>query len=120
MKISVVHVLTSFEVGGAETVAFDICRKLRDEQFEPQVCSLSGPGPMQDKFEQEGIATAWFSGGDGMPGPNWWLVWKLARFFREQAFEIVHCHNTKSKMYGAIAGGLVIVGASTVVVLSRR
>jgi glycosyltransferase involved in cell wall biosynthesis len=54
------------------------------------------------------------------PGLDWKLILRLASFFRNEAFHIVHCHNQASAFYGGIAAFLARVPVVLVTEHSRN
>ena len=108
---SIVHVLSSFGVGGQERVALDLAIGQRARGHRVAVISLAPPpdGAMADEFREAGIATLRVpKRGDGLD-PT--LVPRLALALRQHRAEIVHTHNPLPLIYGAPAARLVGAGA---------
>jgi glycosyltransferase involved in cell wall biosynthesis len=103
---SIVHVLSSFGVGGQERVALDLAIGQKARGHEVSVVSLAaGPdGAMADEFREHGIAVGSVAKrGDGLD-PT--LIPRLTRALRERAAEVVHTHNPLPLTYGAPAARL--------------
>jgi glycosyltransferase involved in cell wall biosynthesis len=103
---SIVHVLSSFGVGGQERVALDLAIGQKARGHEVSVVSLAaGPdGAMADEFREHGIAVGSVAKrGDGLD-PT--LIPRLTRALRERAAEVVHTHNPLPLIYGAPAARL--------------
>jgi glycosyltransferase involved in cell wall biosynthesis len=102
---SIVHVLSSFGVGGQERVALDLAIGQRARGHAVRVISLAPPpdGAMADEFREHGIGVARVVKRDGGVDP--WLVPRLARALR--GADVVHTHNPLPLIYGAPAARLV-------------
>jgi glycosyltransferase involved in cell wall biosynthesis len=103
---SIVHVLSSFGVGGQERVALDLAIGQKARGHKVSVVSLA-PGPdgaMADEFREHGIAV------DRVPkkgeGLDATLVPRLVRAMRGLGAEVVHTHNPLPLIYGAPAARL--------------
>lgn len=103
---SIVHVLSSFGVGGAERVALDLAIGQRARGHEVSVISLApGPdGPMAEEFAEAGI---WVGRVDKHGGVDPSLVGRLAIALRQRRADVVHTHNPLSLIYGGPAARLV-------------
>ena len=111
MVWSIVHVLSSFGVGGQERVALDLAIGQRTRGHRVAVVSLAPPpdGAMVDEFREHGIIPIRVpKRGEGLD-PT--LVPRLARILRQQRAQIVHTHNPLPLIYGAPAARLVGAGA---------
>ena len=113
MKTCVMHLLSSFEVGGAETVALEVGRRMDRSAFRVLSCSLTGPGPMESRFLEAGIQPLSLRRSKLMRGLDPLLVWRLAALCRRERVEVLHCHNSFPKLYGIMAtrfvpGALVV------------
>lgn len=109
--LHVMHLLGSFEVGGAETVALDLARALNGEQFCVSVCALYANGAMRARFRAAGIRAESLLSVAQRPGFDVRIAWRLARLVRSRQVDIVHSHNRRAHVYGAIAGRVAGVPA---------
>ena len=102
---SIVHVLSSFGVGGQERVALDLAIGQRARGHEVSVLSLAeGPdGPMAEEFAQAGAAVGRVPKRGGLD-PT--LVPRLALELRRRRADVVHTHNPLPLIYGAPAARL--------------
>jgi glycosyltransferase involved in cell wall biosynthesis len=102
---SIIHVLSSFGVGGQERVALDLAIGQRARGHRVGVISLAPPpdGAMAAEFQAAGIATSRVEKRDGLD-PT--LVPRLARALREHRADVVHTHNPLPLIYGAPAAWL--------------
>ena len=103
--MSIVHVLSSYGVGGQERVALDLAIGQRARGHRVAVLSLAPPpdGAMADEFAQAGIEVGRVPKRGGLD-PT--LVPRLARELRRREADIVHTHNPLPLIYGAPAARL--------------
>jgi glycosyltransferase involved in cell wall biosynthesis len=110
MKARVVHILSSFGMGGQERVAFDLA--VSQQRAGCQVTALSlapGPdGPLAAEFHAAGIEVDRVA--RPRPGVDLILILRLARWMRSHRIELVHTHNRMALIYGAPAGKLARAG----------
>ena len=108
---SIVHVLSSYGVGGGERVALDLAIGQKARGHAVSVVSLAPApdGAMAAEFEAAGIPALRMAKGGGLD-PT--LVPRLARLFRARRFDVVHTHNPLAMIYGAPAARLV--GAASI------
>lgn len=103
---SIVHVLSSFGVGGQERVALDLAIGQQQRGHKVSVISLAPPpdGAMADEFREHGIAVDRVEKrGEGI---DLGLVPRLARTLRRLGAQVVHTHNPLPLIYGAPAARL--------------
>ena len=55
--IRLVHIITSFDIGGAEQLVLDICRRLDRKRFDVLVVAVVRSGPLRPEFLEAGIPT---------------------------------------------------------------
>ncbi|MBA3503103.1 MAG: glycosyltransferase, partial [Deltaproteobacteria bacterium] len=105
--MSIVHVLSSYGVGGQERVALDLAIGQRARGHRVSVISLAPPpdGAMAKEFEDAGIEVGRVPKGRGGIDPT--LVPRLVRALRRLEAEVVHTHNPLPLIYGAPAARLV-------------
>ncbi len=108
-EISVMHLLSSFHVGGAEMVALELARSMDPDRFRVLACSLDGCGPMADRFEAAGVRPLSLDRSRLRQGYDIGLAWRLANLLRDSGTDILHCHNTFAKLYGTVGGALARV-----------
>ncbi len=103
---SIVHVLSSFGVGGQERVALDLAIGQRARGHTVTALSLAPPpdGAMVDEFRDHGIAVGRVAKRGGLD-PT--LVPRLAKALRELRADVVHTHNPLPLIYGAPAARLI-------------
>jgi glycosyltransferase involved in cell wall biosynthesis len=108
---SIVHVLSSFGVGGQERVALDLALGQKARGHHVVVISLAPPpdGAMVDEFREHGIVVDRVPKGAGLD-PS--LVPRLARALRRHHADVVHTHNPLPLIYGAPAAWMA--GAASI------
>jgi glycosyltransferase involved in cell wall biosynthesis len=108
-QLSIVHVLSSFGVGGQECVALDLAKLQLAAGHRVHVLSLSEPpdGPMAARFRAVGALT------ETVPkrGPSFdpTLALRVAQSISKADADIVHTHNPAALVYGAPAAALARV-----------
>ncbi|TMQ18922.1 MAG: glycosyltransferase [Deltaproteobacteria bacterium] len=103
--LSIVHVLSSYGVGGQERVALDLAIGQKARGHDVSVISLAPPpdGAMADEFEGAGITAGRVAKRDGID-PT--LVPRLASALLDRHADVVHTHNPLPLIYGAPAARL--------------
>ncbi|MDO8424930.1 MAG: glycosyltransferase [bacterium] len=98
--IRLVHVLTSFDIGGAEQLVLDIARRLDRKQYDVRVIAVVRGGPLRAEFHEAGIPT-------DVVGKRTKLgfeaIQHLVRDFRSPTPDIVHTHLFGGDTWGRIA-----------------
>ena len=102
---SIVHVLSSYGVGGQERVALDLAIGQKARGHDVSVISLAPEpdGAMAQEFAQAGIATSRVPKHGGLD-PT--LVPRLSLHLRRSKADVVHTHNPLPLIYGALAARL--------------
>ena len=105
-RISVCHLLPELPAHGAEQLLLDIARKTDRSRVALSVCLISGLGPLVKDFEALGIPVSYIPK-KGRKDLS--VVFRLADFFRENRFDIVHTHLFTADLWGRLAGGIARV-----------
>src|SRR4051812_22776908 len=110
--IRVVHVLSSFGMGGQERVAYDLAVSQLRAGWSVAALSLAPPpdGPLAAEFLAAGVEVDRVA--RPRPGVDLMLVARIARWLRRHRIELVHTHNRMALIYGAPAA--VLAGAAVV------
>jgi glycosyltransferase involved in cell wall biosynthesis len=103
---SIVHLLSSYGVGGQERVALDLAIGQKARGHDVSVISLAPApdGAMADEFSAAGIGLGWVEK-HGALDPT--LVLRLMQALRERRANVVHTHNPLPLIYGAPAARLI-------------
>jgi len=100
-RISVCHLLPALPAHGAEQLLLDIVRHTDRERVRLSVCLISDLGTLVPEFEALGIPVA-FLPKKGRTDLS--IVFRLARFFRRNRFDVVHTHLFTADLWGRMAG----------------
>jgi glycosyltransferase involved in cell wall biosynthesis len=110
----VLHVITSLDADGAQTLLMDFAVRCPRERYEHVVAYLLGPGGLRREPRYAGIETVDLTR-DGAFRFN--SFFRLARLLRRERFDLVHTH----LVHGGIAGRLAAwLGGSPPVVTTRH
>jgi sugar transferase (PEP-CTERM/EpsH1 system associated) len=106
MNAHVVHILSSFGMGGQERVAFDLAVSQLRAGCRVSALSLAPPpdGPLAAEFRAAGAEVDRVA--RPRPGVDLMLIVRLARWLRQHRIDLVHTHNRMALIYGAPAGRL--------------
>lgn len=103
MTLSVVHLLSSFGVGGQERVALDLATQQKAAGCRVATIALAG-GALRSAFDDAQIPTEVV---EKRPGIDVTLPLRLARALRAFDADILHTHNPQPLIWGAPAARLV-------------
>ncbi|HUQ05619.1 MAG TPA: glycosyltransferase [Kofleriaceae bacterium] len=106
----IVHVLSSFGVGGQERVALDLAASQVRRGHRVVAVSLAPApdGPLADEFRTAGAEVIRVAKG---PGTDATLVPRLSWAFRRRKADVVHTHNPLPLIYGAPAARIAGAGS---------
>jgi glycosyltransferase involved in cell wall biosynthesis len=102
-RLTVVHVVSSLDVGGLERVVLDLATHVDRRRTTPCVVCLERPGAWASRLTEIGIPV------DCVSNPEGWIPTRivgLARLLRGLEADVVHLHNVKSHLHGALAARL--------------
>ena len=104
--LSIIHVLSSFGVGGQERVALDLAIGQLARGHRVSVISLAPTpdGPLAAEFATAGVSVQRVSKHGGLDAT---LVPRLALALRRLRADVVHTHNPLPLIYGAPAARLI-------------
>jgi len=95
----VLHLIDSFDLGGAQTVLLDLVRHLPAQGFEIEVAAMHGRGVFCSTFEELGVRTHSLS--RSKVPPNY--LFRLPVLLARKRFDILHTH-----LFGSIWIGVPI------------
>ena len=96
MKIA--HVVDSMEVGGAETLVLQMCRRQREQGHAPCVFAVAALGALGERMREDGF-TVEPNVGRSLPE----ATRNFFRIFREMRPHAAHLHNPTPTIYAAMA-----------------
>ena len=102
-RLRVAHVTLGLDVGGQEKLLVEFARCADRRRFDLCFVSLGGRGVLAGDLEAYGWSVEALGEPFGFrPG----LVLRLARLFRERRIDVVHTHDERPHVYGAVAARL--------------
>src|SRR5438132_9127842 len=114
----VFFLVDSLNVGGTETQAVELARRLDPARYDVTLGCLRAQGPLLEKLQGSAVSLLEFypKGGLDSVGGVYQLL-RLAAFLRRGRFDVVHTHDLWSNLMGVLAARLAGV---PVVISSRR
>ena len=102
-KLRVVHVTLGLDMGGLEKLLVELARHANRERFDLHFISLGTRGCLADEIQDQGWPVIPLEEPSGLrPG----LVLRLAKLLRQWKADIVHTHDNRPLVYGALAARL--------------
>lgn len=99
--------LDSFMIGGTETQAVELARRLDPARYQVTVGCLRKEGPLLSRLEGTSVRVVEFSMGKGIDSPSGIRgVLKLATFLRRERIQVMHAHDLWSNLVGMVAAKL--------------
>ena len=106
----VFFLVDSFMIGGTETQAVELARRLDPARYQVIVGCLRKEGPLLSRLDGTQVRVVEFSLGKGIDSPSGLHgVLKLARFLRRERIQIMHAHDLWSNLVGMVAAKLARV-----------
>ena len=100
----ILHVIDSFDLGGAQEALVNLVAFADREKFAPEVATMHGRGVYWEKFRALGVPVYSLSPHKFVP----LYFWNLLRLLLTRDFDIVHCHliaaNLVAKPLAALVG----------------
>jgi L-malate glycosyltransferase len=91
-------------IGGTETQAVELARRLDPSRYQVTIGCLRKEGPLLEKLEGSGIPIVHIDLGGGIDSPaGIRAVFRLAQLLRRGKFDILHAHDLWSNMVGTAA-----------------
>ena len=103
----ILHLLWSFQIGGAEKFVLNMTRRTDRTRYEPAICAF-GDGPLRAEAESLGIPVYLVQRGSALR-----TLLRLRRVVREFEPDLLHPHSLAPGFYGALAGALCRVPVLT-------
>lgn len=96
----ILQVITSLEMGGAETLVVNLILRLQALGYTVDLCVFNGiDTPLMQKLKRESPNTTIYTLGRGVYNP--FYILKLAKIMR--GYDIIHTHNSSPQLFVAIA-----------------
>lgn len=90
----ILHVIDSFDLGGAQEALVNLVANSDLAQFAPEVATMHGHGVYWNRFEKLGVPVHSLSPHKFFP----LYIWNLARLILTRRYDIVHCHLIASNL----------------------
>ena len=100
-RLCIVHVITSLDRGGAETMLAKLVRSMSPSRFDNRVVSLMEPGPVAEDILAAGVPVESLGLRRGVPNPM--ALLRLARLLRRCRPQIVQTWLYHSDLIGTLA-----------------
>jgi L-malate glycosyltransferase len=114
----VFYLLDSLNVGGTETQAVELARRIAAAGYQVTLGCLRAQGPLLQRLAETPVVLQEFHPNGGIDSPaGVYQLLRLSRFLRKQRFDVVHTHDLWSNLMGVPAARLAGVPA---IVSSRR
>lgn len=98
--MKILHVITSLQTGGAETLVVNMLPRLRALAHEVGVVVFNGERTaLTERLEKECPECKMYALGSSYYNP--WYIVKLVRIMRQ--YDVVHTHNSSPQLFAAIA-----------------
>lgn len=104
LRVRVLHLLLNVEAGGLEAVVLNLISRSDARRFEHRVVCLEGLGALEPAYRAAGIPI------EGLHARNRaLLLYRLAQRLRHWPPDVLHSHNAKPHLIGAVARTLGLV-----------
>ncbi|MFK8019530.1 MAG: glycosyltransferase [Pseudomonadales bacterium] len=113
-RITVMYIIWSLQMGGAERVVADTALRLDRTRFRPIVACLNFKGRLAEDLEAEGIEVFAF---DKKPNFDATITFRLAKLMRDQKVDVVHPHLWTSSFWGRMAA---VIARVPVIVITEH
>lgn len=98
--MKILHIITSLQLGGAETLVVNILTRFHNEGHEVGVVVFNGKRTdLMSRLEKECPSCKIYRLGKSYYNP--WYIIKLMRIMRQ--YDIIHTHNSSPQLFAAIA-----------------
>lgn len=106
----VFFLLDSFMIGGTETQAVELARRLDPSRYDVTIGCLRKEGPLLARLDGSRVRVEEFSLGKGIDSPSGVAgMLRIARFLRRERIQIMHAHDLWSNLVGVLAAKLARV-----------
>jgi L-malate glycosyltransferase len=114
----VFYLLDSLNVGGTETQAVELAKRLDPQQYDVTLGCLRAQGPLLESLSGTAVTVREFYPRGGFDSPRGiYQMFHLAAFLRRERFQIVHTHDLYANLLGIPAA---VIARTPVIISSRR
>ena len=101
----IIHIINSFEFGGAEAMLCSLLLRTDLTRFEPSVVALIDDLTIAGPIQQAGIPLVTMGMKPGVPDPR--AVFRLAKYLRQQKPQIIQTWMDHSNLIGGLSAAMV-------------
>jgi glycosyltransferase involved in cell wall biosynthesis len=106
-QIKILHVITSLNIGGAETMLYRLLKSMDKARFQNQVVSLIRPGPVGDRIQALGIPVFSLNMRPGRLSLN--ALFGLVKLLRRESPDLVQTWLYHADLLGGLAAKISAV-----------
>jgi glycosyltransferase involved in cell wall biosynthesis len=108
-SMKIVHIITGLNTGGAEVMLRELLKHSPRPQFESQVISLTGIGPIGQSMRELGFQVSSLGMRPQLPDPG--ALWRLSRRLKRQKPDVVQTWLYHGDLIGGLAARLAGIEA---------
>ncbi|HET8823555.1 MAG TPA: glycosyltransferase [Terriglobales bacterium] len=117
-KRKIFYLVDSLNIGGTETQAVELARRMDPAKYDVTLACLRKEGPLLERLNGSAVNVVEFHPQGGIDSPRGlYQLARMAAYLRRGKFDVVHAHDLWSNMIGVVAGKLAGV---PVIVTSQR
>lgn len=123
MNLKILQIVFSLDIGGLERFVVNLAHAFKSNHIESSVFCLSHAG---DLIGQLPIDTATYIGYHKLEEKrlDWRTLRHIVRCIRDNGIDVIHCHNPKTYIYGALASTLtgrpLVISVHSLTPVARR
>src|SRR6185436_8235882 len=104
MKIRVLHIIKTLDLGGAETNLFNLVQVADPSKVVVHVAYSAG-GEIEEKFKKSGVALFKYASENYRVKSiaTLFIILKLVGYIRKNKIHIIHTHNFSAHIWGSLA-----------------
>lgn len=109
--IHIIHIVHSFGIGGLENGIVNLANRMDPSRFKISIVSLTGSMDSKDRITRQNVNCVVIQKNQGGSahegnGNDWFLSFRLAKFFKREKADIIHTHGWGTFLEGVLAGKL--------------
>lgn len=101
-KIKLMYVVQNLSPGGLEKLVVELAKRVNRDIFQPSVCCLLPPGPIElyKELAEEAVKVTYMHKKEGL---NYALFPRLFRLFKQERIDLIHSHSSTANFYSSVA-----------------
>jgi len=109
--IHIIHIVHSFGIGGLENGIVNLANRMNPTRFKISIVSLTGGMDSKERITRKDVNCVVIQKNEGVSshegiGNDWFLPFKLAKFFKKEKADIIHTHGWGTFLEGILAAKL--------------